>query len=231
MQDLEADIPTLDVAEVPPMDGCAPDVLTIEAELSEVPHLDGDEHAETEDTERECIDARRVASARECMGGRLPNERQAIHAVISGRHSLFDMLPAVLELAAPATIAELHIATLGFSKQNVAALCAMLDAGTIGRLVLICSHYFAGTSTTIHEYATQELATRQDKAVFLSIRNHAKLLLIRLTDGRAITIESSANLRSCKNIEIATVIGSPAVYEFHAGWMAKLIGRAKARQP
>jgi hypothetical protein len=56
-----------------------------------------------------------------------------------------------------------------------------------------------------------------------------KLIAARLTDGRTVTIESSANLRSCKNIEFMTVYGHPDVYAFHTGWMDTLTGREKDR--
>ena len=108
---------------------------------------------------------------------------------------------------------------MGFSKDNIAELVALLDAGQIGRVSLICSHYFKGTSNGIWELAQAELAQRGDRARFLSIRNHCKIIALKLTDGRTVTIETSANLRSCKNIEQMTIFGHPEVYQFHVGWM------------
>lgn len=46
--------------------------------------------------------------------------------------------------------------------------------------------------------------------------------MMRLTDGRTITIESSANLRSCKNMEQMTLYGDPGLYSFHTGWIEGL---------
>jgi hypothetical protein len=131
------------------------------------------------------------------------------------------MVPAVLDLASPARIDALYVATLGFSKNNVAEMADLLDRGIIGRLSLLCSHYFKGTSKGIYEIAADVMAKRP-AARFRSLRTHCKILALRLTDGRTVTIESSANLRSCKNIEQMTVFGHPAVYEFHAGWMNTL---------
>jgi len=226
MNDLRPDIPALDLAALPTVAGAALDVLAVEMELAELPHLEGDDQVVTDATDRQILDARRVTAAAECIGGLLPGADQAIHAVISGRFALADLIPAVLELAKPATIAELRITTLGFSKPNIAMLCQLLDGGSIDRLTLVCSHYFKATSGAIHEYATEELS-RRPHCRFLSIRNHAKLLLMRLTDGRMLTVESSANLRSCKNIETLTVIGSPAVHQFHARWIDELVAKAE----
>jgi len=219
MNDLSTDIPAFDLAAIPVANGANLDVLAIETQLSELPHLDSDQRYELADTDRSFRDARQAKTAIEAIQ-RLPGPTQAIHLAISGRFALFDLIPAALELSAPATIEELTVATLGFSKNNIIAIGELLDAGKIGRLTLLCSHYFAGTSPEIHTLATEELAKRGQS--FLSIRNHAKLLCMKFTDGRTITVESSANLRSCKNIEIMTLVGDPGLYDFHVGWIRGL---------
>lgn len=215
--------------DVPLLAEAGPDITAeLESEMDLLPHLDGDQRQEVDGAARECRDARQIKHAADAIGP-IPGPSQAWHLVVGGRWALWDAVPAILDLAAPATITTLHIATLGFSKLNVMELCRLLDEGKVGEVRLLCSHYFRGTSGGIWELAAAELAERQDRAKFLSVRTHAKLLAIKLSDGRTVTVESSANLRSCKNVEQMTVIGDPGVYAFHVAWIDQLFARAAAR--
>src|SRR4051794_29655231 len=102
MNDLTTTIPAFDLNSIALMDGCNLDVLAIETELKELPHLDGDKRFESDDVEREYRNAMQAKSAAEALG-RLPAPRKAIHLAISGRFALFDCIPAALDMAAPAT--------------------------------------------------------------------------------------------------------------------------------
>jgi hypothetical protein len=204
----------------PLLNPAAPSVAGIESELRRLPHLAGDRKTSRKIVRAVCRDARQIKTAAEAIG-KLPGPDEALHLVVSGRFALWHVVPAVLELAG-VPIAELRIATLGFSRKNIEALCRLIDGGQIGRAWLLCSHYFKGTSAEVYNFAADEIAKRPTSAAFYSIRTHAKVLTIRLTDGRTLTVESSANLRSCKNIEQMTVIGSQNVYTFHVGWIDEL---------
>ena len=219
MKPFAATIPSFDIGSVPSSIGGTPDIFTIEAELAELPHLAGDERHETNDIDRDYRLALQVRDARDAIQ-RLPGPQQAIHLAISGKFALFDVIPATLDLAGGATIASVHIATLGFSKSNVSRMTELFDAGKLLKITLLCSHYFSGTSPEIHAFAAEEIGKRNQS--FLSIRSHAKLLMMRLSDGRTITVESSANLRSCKNIEQMTLCGDPGLYAFHTKWIDSL---------
>ena len=196
----------------------------IEKQMPNLPHLAEDLRHQAHGITRTHRDARQVQTAATALD-HIPAAHEAAHLVIAGRFALADFIPAALVLASPATVAGLHIATLGFSRANILDLAAMLDAGQIGKASLLCSHYFRGTSREIYDLAAGELG-RRPQARFLSLRTHAKLLAMMLTDGRTLTIESSANLRSCKNIETATAIGDPAVYAFHVAWIDSLFAAA-----
>lgn len=191
----------------------------IEKELTELPHLQTDLRFESDAmVSHEGRDVRQAQTAVEHIG-RIPDHFEAFHLVTSGRYALWNMVPAIAELAAPTKIADLHLATLGFSKANITDLVTMLDAGEIAKVTLLCSHYFKGTSGDIWTYAQEELLKRRTVARYLSIRTHAKIMALKLADGRTVTIEASANLRSCKNIEQISIFGHPGLYEFHAGWI------------
>src|SRR6185312_6856805 len=174
----------------------------IESEMARLPHLSGDRRHIARKTRRSFRDVRKVKCAVEAIGT-LPQVDEALHLAVSGRFALWHMVPATLSLAR-CGIAELRIATLGFSQRNISDLCAMLDNGQVGKAWLMCSHYFKGTSGPAYQFAADELGKRSS-ARFLSLRTHAKLLLLKLADDRTLAVESSANLRSCKNIEQITL--------------------------
>lgn len=199
----------------------------IERQLKSLPHPISDRRLTTRQSRRRFRDARKEQSAVEAIG-ELPGPDEALHLVISGRFALWHMVPAIHQLSGR-RIDELRIATLGFSRENVDALCAMLDAGRIRKAWLLCSHFFKGTSEQLWKHAFEQFARRPDRARFASLRTHAKLVLLKLADGRTFTIESSANLRSCKNIEQITIINSPPLYAFHSEWMNELFNQAEAQ--
>jgi hypothetical protein len=170
----------------------------------------------------ETRDERQARTAAQAMG-RIPGPAEAFHLAISGRFALWDFCPAALSLAG-CKIDMMHVATLGFSRKNVTAMIQLVDSGDIRHVRLLCSHYFKGTSKDIFDQAVNAFKARPGRMEFLSLRTHAKLLLLAFEDGRKMTVESSANLRSCKNCENATLIGDPAVYAFHRGWIDELFG-------
>jgi len=190
-----------------------------DAELARLPHLRESHHVKVKAMQRRFEDARRNNDATAAIG-RLPRPGEALHLAVDGRFALWNCVPAVLDLSRSA-IDSLHVATLGFSRDNVTAMLGLMDIGDVKRLVLLCSHYFRNTSGGIFEYAQRELAKRP-QAVFISARQHAKLLCVKLANGQAITVESSANLRSCKNIETMTFINDSKVYAFHTQWIESL---------
>jgi hypothetical protein len=49
---------------------------------------------------------------------------------------------------------------------------------------------------------------------------------MKLSDGQQLSVESSANLRSCRNIEQMTLINSPSLHKFHARWIDQLFAEA-----
>lgn len=213
-------IPDFNIGALKSPEGSKPDVLDIERDFVDLPHLKQDRKTIVRLQRRTTRNALQAAHARDLIE-RLPEQDEAMHLVVGGRFSLFDLIPAALALAEPLTLDELHVATLGFSKDNVTSLARLIDAKKVGRLTLLCSHYFAGTSPDIHSMARVQLAEERGQT-FISIRTHCKLLALKFTDGRTLTVESSANLRSCKNIEQMTLVGSPELYTFHTAWIDDL---------
>jgi len=152
---------------------------------------------------------------------RLPVQGESFHAIISGKYALWDLVPAMLEKIAPQTISELIIATLSFSKTNAAEMLALLDTGRVKRMSLLVSHYFKGTNREIYDSLVPHLLERGQKVQ--AMRTHAKIILITTSEAVKYTVESSANARSCKNVEQFCMIRDDALHDFHRGWISELI--------
>ena len=143
-----------------------------------------------------------------------------------GNFNSWDLIPAILTLAEPATIAELNIATLGFNSKGAAALIDLLDTGPVSRCTFLCAHYWKSVEGDTYDELAEALTTRGHRC--LAMRCHAKIVLAELTDGRCLTIESSANLRSCRAIEQFTMTNDPPLLQFHRGWMKQVLDEATA---
>jgi hypothetical protein len=163
-------------------------------------------------------DATAVASMTEAIG-RLPTAEESIHLWIGGTHTMSHMLGAILDLAAPATIDSLHVATFSFSKDNANEWAGYLDAGTVKSLTVITSKYFASTSTPLYQHGLDVLEPRG--ATIVSVRSHCKVIAAKLTDGRTVVTAGSANTRSAKSIEQVDITGHPEVYAFHVDQMKR----------
>lgn len=141
---------------------------------------------------------------------------------MGGDYHGFDLVIAVHELAA-ARIDELHLATLGFNRHNISHLCAMIDADAVGPVHLLCSEYFSSADFETYGFARAELSRRGCRC--LAARNHAKILLFAIGSARYV-IESSANLRSCNNLEQFALHQSPTLYAFHRAWIERVLTHA-----
>jgi hypothetical protein len=185
--------------------------------------LDCDRKLIRRPTRRRMMNGLGVANAIRTLDG-LPAAGESWHIVVRGNFAMFDLIGAVLHLAAPATIARLDIGTLGFSKTNLEELLVMLDAGTIGRLTFLYSVYFRSNEKETCHRLHEELTSRGQHV--LAMRTHAKLMLLELTDGRCLVNETSANLRSCRNVEQLTLTHDRTLLEFHRQWLDSLFDKA-----
>ncbi len=149
--------------------------------------------------------------------GTLPGSSEVIHLRMDGSFDGYDFVPAILDMIAPATIAELHVATLSFNKRVADRLLAEIDAGRIGRVVFLSSSMFAGKEVWVNDHLAAELATRGGKLVVA--RNHCKLLLAATTDGRRLVMEGSQNMRRCHCAEQATLADDAALYAWHRDYI------------
>lgn len=158
----------------------------------------------------------------------LPEPGETYHFIMRGNWHGWDLVPAVLRLAGGPAIELLYVATLGFNKDNAVELANLLDAGRIKRVRFVCSVYFRDATRDIFEFLAAELQARGQE--LLAMRNHAKLLLFRLEDGRSYVVESSANLRSCRNVEQFALSHDAGLFDFHVAWMDAQLANRGARR-
>lgn len=162
-------------------------------------------------------DARRLDRAVEALD-RLPGPGEYIHIVTGQEFRGFDLLPAMLRLAKAKRFDGLTLTTLGFSRDNLADLAGMIQAGQIppAKLRILASDFFRRADKEIWQHGADQ--ARRLGYGFRSTRNHTKLILAAI-GGRFYAVESSANLRSCANLEQFTMTQSRQLYDFHAGWI------------
>jgi hypothetical protein len=166
---------------------------------------------------------RRQAQA-DKMLERLPAAGEVLHLVLDGAFDLCHLIPRVVELAGEAC-ERLDLATLGFNDATLEVLNQLADAGQVGRIRLLCSHYFRSVDTELWSRAHEAL-TRRGHAAFIA-RNHAKLQLYTFAGGRLVTLMSSANLRSCKNAEFALLFADADVHRFWSSVIDELIEESR----
>lgn len=152
---------------------------------------------------------------------RLPAPDESFHCVMAAHVDGWSLVPAVLELCSPAKLRRLWVATLGFNRDNAIELFG--DRKQIERVEFVCSCYFRSVDVDVYEFVQTGLACRGQRIA--AVRSHAKLLLFELTDGRGLVVESSANLRSCRNVEQFCLTHSRALLEFHAAWMEEFLSK------
>jgi len=165
-------------------------------------------------------DARRLERAVEALE-RLPDSGEYVHIVTGQEFRGLDLLPAMLRLAKAKRYDSLTLTTLGFSRDNLAELARMIQAGQIppARLTVLCSDFFRRADREIWRTGAEQ--ARRLGYGFRSTRNHTKLILAAIGRKHYVT-ESSANLRSCANLEQFTITQSRTLFDFHQQWIAQV---------
>ena len=172
------------------------------------------------------FDARKVGSAAKCIAA-LPIEGESVHMIVGQMFAGFDLLPAMLALSGAQAYGRLVLTTLGFNRDNLAQLALMLDLKQIDprTLTVLCGDFFRRADAGLWDIGKLQASERGYG--WRSYRNHTKLTLAQL-GRRFFVVESSANLRSCQNIEQFTLTQSRDLFDFHAGWIDEIWKDAKS---
>src|SRR3954451_3004737 len=83
--------------------------------------------------------ARRAAGIREARAvlEHLPGPGESLHALVTARLDLTDVVTALLETVGPCE--RMRVATLGFNERNLRVMLGWLDAGRVRSLSLVAS--------------------------------------------------------------------------------------------
>lgn len=169
----------------------------------------------TRSEKRETLNLTHVANAANHLK-RLPDCGESFHCIVKGNYPQWALVPATIRLA-ESSIDELYLVTLGFSKDNASELLELIDAKKIASASILCSCYFKAHDQAIYFPLLKGMTERNQRMI--AMRTHAKIILIKFASGLCLTIEGSANLRSCRNIEQFVMVNDPCLYEFHKGWI------------
>jgi hypothetical protein len=172
------------------------------------------------------FDARKVKIAADTIRA-MPKPQESVHVVVSQSFVGFDLLPAFLALSGAVRFERLYLTTLGFSRDNLAQLEMMLRSGQVvpEECRILCGDFFRRADSGLWDVG--KLMAKERGFTFKSYRNHTKLILAVLA-GRYYVVESSANLRSCQNVEQFTITQSRELFNFHARWIEDVLKDAKA---
>ncbi len=149
---------------------------------------------------------------------RIPAKGHEVFLIMTGKFHGFDILGGILDLAGEGvTIDDLKIATLGFNRDQTDRLAEMIDAGQIKRVVFVVSNLFSEKNGDEYDYLSETLTARGQ--VVANTRNHTKIILIALSDGRRLVVHGSLNLRRCNNFEQVAISNDPQTFDFLAAFI------------
>src|SRR5262249_30101062 len=134
---------------------------------------------------------RRLAALREAgdVLAVLPGPGEALHAIMTGRYDLTDLLDVILtQLRA---VAHLRIATLSFNSRNVDRMRAWTETGPVKRMTMLCSRFFVEHNPQLFDQALEALVPPHRLA---ASRNHCKVVCFHFATGGKLSLEGSANL-------------------------------------
>jgi hypothetical protein len=165
---------------------------------------------------------RRLACLREAGEAlaHLPGEGEALHGIMTGTYDLMHLIGVLLGAPGSPCLV-MRIATLSLSPKNVREMAALLDAGRVRALDLLCSHFFFRHDRAVFEELLAEFRARGQRVAVA--RSHCKVVTVLLGDGRRYALEGSANLRTNKNLEQFCLTRDAALHDWYAAWLDGLV--------
>jgi hypothetical protein len=168
------------------------------------------------------LQARRAAGIREAAEAlaRLPGPGESLHAIMTARLDMTDVLNALLEKLGRCTAA--RIATLGYNRRNFKMMLHWLDAGQVGSLTLLASIFFRSHNGDLWAETLEEFRRRGQRAA--CVPSHCKVMALAFAEGTRLAVEGSANL--CSNgsaREQFCIINDAGLHDFHATWIAEMV--------
>jgi hypothetical protein len=172
---------------------------------------------------------RRLAMLREARAilAVLPGPGESLHAIMSGRYDLADLIEALLDARGP--VEHLRIATLSFNSRNVEAIGRWLESDKVTRFAMLCSHFFQANNPETFEALRERLAQGQGHRLAAS-RNHCKVCCMLFKDGGRFALEGSANLRTNSNNEQFALFNDAELHDWHAAWIDDQVSKHEGNE-
>ena len=161
--------------------------------------------------------ARRTAALREAADvlAVLPGPGETLHAVMTGRYDLMQLLAALIGQLGRCEIA--RYATLSYNRKNLAEIIRLFDSGAVGKMTLLCSAFFRDHNKDLWTETLAEFRNRGQRAA--ASRSHCKVATLACADGRKFVLEGSANLRTNSNKEQFCLTHDAAVSDWYGAWI------------
>jgi hypothetical protein len=149
----------------------------------------------------------------------LPGPGEMVHSLLVGRFDLMHLLVCLIDQLGQVDV--MKVATLSFNNRNVAEMLTLLDSSRVKKLTLLCSAFFRDHNQGLWEETLEEFRERGQRAA--AARSHAKVVTFAFADGRRLTLEGSANLRSNGNREQLLLADGAELHDWHSSWIDALI--------
>ena len=172
---------------------------------------------------------RRMACLREAADAleQLPAEGETLHGLMTGTYDLMHLLVALLDaLGSPCET--MRVGTLSLSARNVAEMAALLGAGKVGRLDLLCSDFFRKHDKDIFAALLAQFHARGQRVA--AARSHCKVVTLALEDGRRYALEGSANLRTNHNVEQFALSRGPQPHGWYDAWLGAMVSKYEVNE-
>jgi hypothetical protein len=167
-----------------------------------------------------------IAEARQVLE-HLPEPGESLHAVVTARLDLTDVINAILEKLGRCD--RMMIATLGYNARNLRMILEWLDTGAVQSLSLVASIFYRSHNGSEWQRTLDELRARGQRAA--CCHSHAKVVTLAFATGERFSIEGSANL--CGNgsgREQFALVNDAGLHDFHATWISQLVNRHEAHE-
>jgi hypothetical protein len=167
-----------------------------------------------------------IAEAAETLA-HLPAPGEALHALMTARLDMTDVLNAILEKLGPCE--RVAIATLGYNRRNFRAMLGWLDSRKVGSLTLLASIFFRSHNGVLWTETVEEFRARGQHAACCP--SHCKVMALSFKDGTRFAIEGSANL--CSNgsaREQFAIIHDAELYRFHSAWIDAMVSKHEGHE-
>jgi hypothetical protein len=122
----------------------------------------------------------------------------------------------------------MRVSTLSLSARNVAEMAALLDAGKVKRLDLLCSDFFRRHDKEVFAGLLNEFRSRGQRVA--AARSHCKVVTLALEDGRRYALEGSANLRTNHNLEQFALSRGPELHGWYDAWLDAMMGKYEVHE-